>query len=175
MIIVPLIGIGVAIAGFIISAIISSLFGDNIVVNLINWFSWFIGLMSVSLSFILVPAGIIYLYKREIIESTHCDERSGNRKVSIMPDEIKGWNWGAAGLSLIWGVYHGVWIALLSFVPIINIFIWIILGLKGNEWAWRANKWENVEQFTVSQKKWKSWGVVFFVLKIVMLTVALLK
>jgi hypothetical protein len=42
----------------------------------------------------------------------------------------------------------------------------IILGMKGNEWAWRACPWESVERFVSSQKKWKPWGIVFFVLMI---------
>tara|TARA_Y100000310_G_scaffold260903_1_gene270042 strand:+ start:11206 stop:11379 length:174 start_codon:yes stop_codon:yes gene_type:complete len=40
----------------------------------------------------------------------------------------------------------------------------IVLGIKGNEWAWRAQKWESVEKFQTSQNKWKPWGIVFFVL-----------
>ncbi len=28
----------------------------------------------------------------------------------------------------------------------------IILGLKGNEWAWKNRKWESVEQFKATHK-----------------------
>lgn len=42
----------------------------------------------------------------------------------------------------------------------------IVLGIKGNEWAWRNNKWESVEQFISSQNKWKPWGIIFFILAI---------
>ena len=51
-----------------------------------------------------------------------------------VPEEIKGWNWGAFWLTWIWGIAHNVWISLLVFClwP-----IWmIVLGIKGNEWAW---------------------------------------
>ncbi|OGL87301.1 hypothetical protein A3I40_03730 [Candidatus Uhrbacteria bacterium RIFCSPLOWO2_02_FULL_48_12] len=85
-----------------------------------------------------------------------------------MPEEIKGWNWGAAGLTWIWGVYHGVWISLLFFIPLVNIVMVIMLGIKGNEWAWRAQKWESVEKFIVSQRKWRPWGMAFVALMILL-------
>jgi len=31
---------------------------------------------------------------------------------------------------------------------------------------WRARPWESVEKFVSSQKKWKPWGIVFFILTI---------
>jgi len=34
--------------------------------------------------------------------------------------------------------------------------MWIVLGLKGNEWAWRARKWESIEQFKSSQENWSA-------------------
>ncbi|PIQ67350.1 ribonuclease G [Candidatus Uhrbacteria bacterium CG_4_10_14_0_2_um_filter_41_7] len=94
------------------------------------------------------------------------DERSGKGEASIIPNEIKGWNWGAAGLTWIWGVPHGVWISLLVLIPFVNIIMWIFLGLKGNEWAWKKQQWESVEKFISYQNKWKPWGIAFFILGI---------
>jgi|SRR3989338_852202 len=177
LIIAPFVGIAVAIIGFSLSAVTSSWFGNNIITNLINWVSWFIGLLFVVLGPIFLIMGIIHLRKskREIIEGASYDERSGKKQDSIMPDEIKGWNWGAAGLTWIWGAYHGVWISLLSFIPLVNIIMWIVLGLKGNEWAWRAEKWRSVEEFIISQKKWKPWGIAIFILTIASMIVGFLK
>jgi len=95
------------------------------------------------------------------------DERSGKGEASVVPSEIQGWNWGAAGLTWIWGIYHSVWISLAVFIPFVSFFLWIILGLKGNEWAWRKTKWASVEQFKISQNKWKPWGILFFALSMI--------
>ncbi|OGM97217.1 MAG: hypothetical protein A2817_01395 [Candidatus Yanofskybacteria bacterium RIFCSPHIGHO2_01_FULL_39_8b] len=98
------------------------------------------------------------------------DERSGRGKDSIIPPEIKGWNWGAFGVTLIWGIYYGAWVVLWGFllglIPLVGILWQVYVGMKGNEWAWRKNKWQSVEQFIATQNKWKPWGIVFFILGI---------
>jgi hypothetical protein len=91
------------------------------------------------------------------------DARSGQGDNSEVPEEIKGWNWGAAGLGWVWGIYHGVWLSLLAFVPFVGFFWWIVMGLKGNEWAWQSGKWQSVEAFQASQRKWKIWGILFLI------------
>jgi hypothetical protein len=73
---------------------------------------------------------------------------------TFVPLEILHWNWSAFTLTWIWGLGNKVYISLLSFVPVIGMFIPFLLGWKGNEWAWRKNKWENVENFKKVQKKW---------------------
>jgi uncharacterized membrane protein len=136
------------------------------IVNIIQLILSLIGLISVVGIVVGIPLGITYLNKKELAKDINYDERSGEKGASIVPDEIKGWNWGAIGLTWIWGVYHGVWISLLTFIPVVNIFIIIALGIKGNEWAWKAKKWESIEKFTSSQNKWKPWGIVFFILMV---------
>jgi len=64
-----------------------------------------------------------------------------------VPEGLGGWNWGAAGLGFIVGISHNVWISLLSVVPYVNFVWWIVMGLKGNEWAWKKNKWRNEKDF----------------------------
>ncbi len=73
-----------------------------------------------------------------------------------VPEEIKGWNWGAFWLNWIWGIGNNVWIALLAFcLPL----IWhIVLGVKGNEWAWQHRQFDSVEQFKQTQAVWSKWG-----------------
>ena len=80
-----------------------------------------------------------------------------------MPDELRGWNWGAFFLNWIWGVANSVWISLLVFVPFINFIMMIILGIYGNQWAWQHRKFESVAQFKEVQYKWMLWGVGIFV------------
>jgi hypothetical protein len=67
---------------------------------------------------------------------------------------------------------NGVWISLLSFVPLlppglppqlrfgIYLLMAAYLGLRGNELAWRARKWESIEKFRQAQQQWVVWGVI---------------
>ena len=77
---------------------------------------------------------------------------SGLGKQSVVPPEVKGWNWGAFLLNWIWGIGNSTYIALLMFVPLVNIFMFFILGVKGNEWAWKNRTWRDVEHFKQTQK-----------------------
>lgn len=77
----------------------------------------------------------------------------------VIPASVAGWSWGAALLSWIWAIGNGVWIGLLSLVPIVNIVMFFVLGSKGREWAWKSGKWDNLEHFNRVQKKWSQWAV----------------
>ncbi|MGO2013258.1 MAG: cytochrome c oxidase assembly factor Coa1 family protein [Pseudoalteromonas sp.] len=81
---------------------------------------------------------------------------SGKGKNSVVPPQIKGWNWGACLLNWIWGLGNNTFIALLMFVPIVNVVMFFMLGAKGNEWAWKNNIWRDVEHFKKVQKKWRN-------------------
>jgi len=172
LVIGPFVGIIVALIGIVISQVAATLLGVNsdvpsiagIIMTLSRWFFGLIGILSVIGFPIGIPFGIIYLCKRELVDGVNYDERSGNKESSIVPEEIKGWNWGAAGLTWIWGISHGVWISLLVFIPLVNIIMIIILGLKGSEWAWKSQKWESVNAFNAYQRKWKPWGIAIFIL-----------
>jgi predicted PurR-regulated permease PerM len=90
------------------------------------------------------------------------------------PAELNHWNWGAFLLSWIWAIGNHVWIGLLvllSFIPVIGgiiaLVMVIMLGIKGNEWAWKAKKWDSVEHFKTVQKKWAKWGVILLIVGIV--------
>ncbi len=89
-----------------------------------------------------------------------------------IPQEIRRWNWSAFILGPIWGLSHGIWwsaLGLLPFLPILprqlTIATWVLvavlLGLKGNELAWRARRWESVERFLAVQQRWMTWSVIF--------------
>jgi hypothetical protein len=155
-----------AFAAFIINSAGVGAETPSIAANIINVILGFLGIICVIGILAGIPLDILYLNKKELVEGAKYDERSDKKKASVVPEEIKGWNWGAAGLTWIWGVYHGVWISLLVFIPFINLVMWIILGIKGSEWAWKARKWESVEKFISSQKKWKPWGIAIFIIGI---------
>lgn len=86
------------------------------------------------------------------------ENTSGHGEFAIIPDEIKGWNWGAFWLSWIWGIFNGSYIALLALLPIANLIIPFYLGAKGNELAWKNRHWIDIESFKESQRIWRNWG-----------------
>ncbi|MCW8916632.1 MAG: cytochrome c oxidase assembly factor 1 family protein [Magnetovibrio sp.] len=79
-----------------------------------------------------------------------------------LPDELRGWNWGAFFLNWVWGLGHNTWIALLMFVPGINLVMPFVLGAKGNEWAWQNNDWRDIAHFKRSQRIWARVGIGAF-------------
>ena len=88
---------------------------------------------------------------------------SGTR--GFIPEEVKGWNWGAFWLTWIWGVSHQVWVSLIALVGIIPYAGWpvalvmsFVLGVKGNEWAWQNRRFQNVAHFREVQRIWAYWG-----------------
>jgi len=85
----------------------------------------------------------------EITENT-----SGQGKLSVVPNEIRGWNWGAFLFNWIWGIGNNVWIALLALIPWVNIVMVFVLGVKGSEWAWQSKRWNSVEHFKKTQSIW---------------------
>ncbi len=101
---------------------------------------------------------------------------SGQGKTSRVPPRLKGWNWGAFLLPWFWFMPNQVWggiaLWLLSLIPGWNIAFALIFaiafGRNGNEWAWKARPWDNVETFKKHQRLWAiagflAWGLVLFV------------
>lgn len=83
-----------------------------------------------------------------------------------LPNELRGWNWGAFFFTWIWGIGNNVLIALLALVPGIHLIMMIVLGVKGNEWAWQNKRWDSVDHFKRVQHRWAVVGVVLFVIGI---------
>jgi hypothetical protein len=101
---------------------------------------------------------------------------SGQGKTSRIPPRLKGWNWGAFLLPWFWFMPNQVWggiaLWLLSLIPGWNIAFALIFaiafGRNGNEWAWKARPWDNVETFKKHQQIWAiagflAWGLVLFI------------
>jgi hypothetical protein len=87
------------------------------------------------------------------------ENTSGQGKTSIVPVEIRGWNWGAFFLNFIWAIGNRTWIGLLTIVPFVGYAMPFILGFKGNEWAWKNKRWKNIDHFKSVQRKWAIWGI----------------
>ena len=94
-----------------------------------------------------------------------------------LPEELRGWNLGALLLPFIWGPFHRVWIGLavlLVFIPNMGVLVLLVygpaalyVGMRGNELAWRARKWESVAHFRSVQGQWAKWSAVGFALLLI--------
>jgi len=106
---------------------------------------------------------------------TTAENTSGQGESAIVPEEVKGWNWGAFALTWIWGIFNQVWLAFLMFIPVpLFGLAWaIVLGIKGNEWAWRNKKWDSIEQFKSTQGNWGTAGLIVFLVSIVVIVVVI--
>jgi hypothetical protein len=90
------------------------------------------------------------------------DNTSGEGRRAQVPAEIKRWSWGAFLLNWIWGIGNDTYIALLMFLPLVNVVMIFVLGAKGNVWAWRNRRWRDVEHFQRVQRKWAMWGFIIW-------------
>lgn len=89
-------------------------------------------------------------------------ERQAQVEKKEVPPEVKGWNWGAFFFHWLWAGFNGIYWPLLLlvavFIPYVGAVLPLVtcvaLGVKGNEWAWRAKGWESVAQFKRTQRKW---------------------
>lgn len=100
------------------------------------------------------------------------ENTSGQGSSAVIPQEIRGWNWGAFLLNWIWGVSNSVWIALLALIPYVGFVMSIVLGVKGNKWAWQRKKWDSVEHFKRTQRTWAKWGLVLGIIMLIAIFVA---
>ena len=92
------------------------------------------------------------------------ENTSGQGELATVPEGVKGWSWGAFVLTWIWGIFNGVLISLLCLIPFFSLAWAIVLGIKGNEWAWRNKRWDSVEHFKSTQRPWNIVGIVLFVI-----------
>lgn len=107
---------------------------------------------------------------------------SGTR--SSVPREVSGmgWCWGAFGMPFLWAAANKVWWVLpvwvvgmvlglsgsaLSLLSLLCMLVLIVfLGVRGHEMAWRARRFESLQQFRDTMKVWRAWGIVMAVLAI---------
>ena len=108
-----------------------------------------------------IKRSLTYHIQSEDIEPEQ--ERNGSVGDSTVDfSYLHRWNWGAAGLYPIWGLFNGCWWAALCLLvgwisfPIVNI----IFGIYGSRWAWRYGKWDNFRFFCEKQRKWRTLGIV---------------
>ncbi len=78
-------------------------------------------------------------------------------------------NFGAFGLTFVWGVYFANFLALLIFVPVVNVVVVIYLGLCGNKALYRKYAYKTPQDLIVEQKNWNTWGKILGVFNILFL------
>lgn len=83
---------------------------------------------------------------------------------NCLPKELKKWNWGAFFLTWIWGIGTESWQALWAVIPVFGFFWAFVCGAKGNEWAWKAQDYQNIWHFNHIQRKWAFWSVIITLL-----------
>lgn len=87
----------------------------------------------------------------------------------VVPQEVKGWNWGAFMFSILWGVGNKTYLPLLCLIPLFNV-VWVfVCGFKGNEWAWEKGNYDSIETFKTVQATWNRAGLVWFILAFVLI------
>src|SRR3989304_8812745 len=110
------------------------------------------------------------------------ENSSGQGKAGRVPGELRDWNWGAFLFGWIWAIgnnrfdmaVYGLAVYTLSFLLgplgwLAQLAISIILGMKGNEWAWQNKKWRSIEHFKKTQKTGLKWGRVASILDVLLL------
>jgi len=88
---------------------------------------------------------------------------SGTGPLAQLPSELRGFNWGAFGVSFWWSIFNSTWIGLLCLIPYLGFIMCIVLGVKGNEWAWQNRRWDSIDHFKTVQKIWGTWGIALFI------------
>ncbi|MBI4296844.1 MAG: ribonuclease G [Chloroflexi bacterium] len=99
---------------------------------------------------------------------------SGQGSTAVIPPEIRGWNWGAFIMNWIWAIGNSVWIGLLALIPYVGIVMQILLGIHGNEWAWRNKRWDSIEHFKRTQRTWVKWGVALTIVGAILMAFLLI-
>lgn len=99
---------------------------------------------------------------------------SGQGAKSVLPSELRYWNWGAFFLNWIWAIGNSVWIGLLALIPYVGFIMSFVLGAKGNEWAWQKRRWDSVEHFRRVQRRWANWGLLMVLIVIPAILAAML-
>lgn len=86
---------------------------------------------------------------------------------TVVPAEVRGWNWGAFIYNIFWGIGNKTYLPLLCLIPVFNI-IWVfVCGFKGNEWAWQKGAYTDVETFKAVQATWNRAGLVQFIIAVI--------
>jgi hypothetical protein len=115
---------------------------------------------------------------------------SGNGRSAQLPAELRGFNWGATGVTFWWSIFNKSYIGLLILIPsiaskivtgntalaiifpVLSLAFSIYMGFAGNQLAWQNRRWLDVDDFKRCQGIWGVWGVCLFIFYLVIVAVA---
>lgn len=104
---------------------------------------------------IFTPLGIYFLVKQKNTME-QLDPTVAHKYQNLTPEQLKyirGGSLGAFFGGLIWPLGSKLWLwALLSLVPIVNIYVWLKLTFHGRRMAWEKGEWQSFDQFRQRQK-----------------------
>lgn len=100
---------------------------------------------------------------------------SGAGPGTAIPQDAKGLSWGGFFWNWIWGLFNGTYIALLGLIPIVNIVVSFWLLFKGRELAWQNKRWDSLEHFNTTQKRWAIAGLLLILLSVLYVAWGFLK
>lgn len=101
-------------------------------------------------------------------------EGSGKGDQTTLPEDLRGLNWGACIMNVVWGgamrVTGGtlfVWF-ILMLVPFIGVIFPFYLLFKGNEIAWASRTWHSKTEYRETQAYWTRLGVILLIVVVVL-------
>lgn len=102
-----------------------------------------------------IPTPTMQTYQRVV-------EKSSGSTLALHETTVRGWSWGAFGLSWVWGIRFGVLSAFLTWIPLVGL-VWIFfLGAKGNQWAQEKNPEIPPAKLAKDLREWNKWGLILF-------------
>jgi hypothetical protein len=107
-------------------------------------------------------------------QSSHGSTQISPALPKELPEDLRGFNWGAFFLTWIWGIRHKVSWAWWGLVPGLNIIIGFMLGFQGQELAWKNNTWKSEIEFDNTQLEWTRWGIGVWIVAYLLLQLAVL-
>ncbi len=132
---------------------------------ILTCFTYFMPLIcQITVAILCFIMGLILLFK-------------SGKETSQLPYDYKNeFNWGAFFGTWLWGLFNKsfipLWDLILFFTPW-SFYFKLICGLKGNEWAYKNKKWDDVIKFNKSQEKQTTIFIVLYLIVIPVILFAL--
>ena len=102
-----------------------------------------------------------------------------NNTEGLNPEQVKftqKWSWGAFFIAFIWAFasklyLYGILLFITSFIPIVNLIVFIVFGVKGRSIVWNNTEWNNFEDYKKRQKLLDTIGYSLFLLGILIMVI----